>query len=133
MSEYQLPQRVHELVELIGTEATLTLMAKYGGLVLDIPRNADRAERLKDLLPSESVQKLCEYWGGDRFYVPKMDAPMRQWRDAVIHQLRPTHSINRLARHFKLSDRRVKAIVAQPAPEVQLQPPKESQLALHLD
>ena len=134
MREYQLPSRVYELAELIGMEATLTLMAKYGGLVLDIPRNANRAGRLKELLPFTAVETLCHYWGGDRFYVPKTDCAVRQWRDTEIRQLRESHSVAELALRFKLSKRGVELILASPAPEQPLLPPSsDSQLSLQLD
>jgi Mor family transcriptional regulator len=132
MSEYPLPQRVYELADLIGMDATLILMAKYGGLVLDIPRNAHRAERLKALMPYNAVEALCGYWGGDRFYVPKMDSAARQWRDTEIRRLQPSHSTAELALRFKLSYRAIEKIMAKTEPEVEIQPPTELQLTLQL-
>ena len=95
-------------------------------------RNAPRAERLKAIIPYNAVEALCGYWGGDRFYVPKMDSAARQWRDTEIRRLQPSHSTAELAIRFKLSYRAIEKIMAKTAPKMEIQPPTELQLTLQL-
>lgn len=106
-----LPKRVLEIADLIGMDNTLTLMKRWGGLVLDIPRNAERVYRLKQEMDFESVQALCAMWGGDRFYVPTLYSIERYRRDKAICDLRHSHSVSQLARQFSLSNRAIQSII----------------------
>lgn len=106
-----LPQRFHELSALIGTEDTLALMRQWGGVIVDIPRNASRANRLKALIAPSSVQALCGLYGGDRFYVPTMQSIDRLERNKAILELSHTMSASKLAKHFQLSLRCVQKVI----------------------
>ncbi|MBK8454109.1 MAG: Mor transcription activator family protein [Thiofilum sp.] len=106
-----LPKRVLELADLIGMDNTLALMRRWGGIVFDIPRNAEKASRLKQVMDGKAVQALCAMWGGDRFYVPTLYSIERYQRDKAICDLRHSHSVSQLARQFHLSNRAIEKII----------------------
>lgn len=113
----QLPQTAQDLVNLIGYDNTIILMQNWGGTYLDVPKSADKASVLLDVLPTDAVQKLCGYYSGDRIaYIPKMDTILRKARNTEIRQAHGKVSLRKLAITHKLSIRRISYIVAmQPA------------------
>ncbi|NOR70000.1 MAG: hypothetical protein GQ532_09970 [Methylomarinum sp.] len=102
-----LPPQIRQLVALIGLPETFKLLQAKGGTQLRIPKIANRAEVLPEILQDESVDLLCKAWSGKVFDVPKVDKILLQIRNQVISKARATQSASQLARSFDLTRRQI--------------------------
>lgn len=102
------------LAEMLGEAAVRTLSRDYGGLALVVPKKP--AGWVLDL-PEGVGEKLCAVYGGDRVYIPKLDAGARLKRDAaIIAAYDAGERVQDLARQYKLTERRVRTILGRPLP-----------------
>lgn len=102
-----LPPQIRQLVVLIGLPETFKLLQAKGGTQLRIPKMANRAEVLPEILQAESVDLLCKAWAGKVMDVPKVDKILLQIRNQVITKARATQSASQLARSFDLTRRQI--------------------------
>lgn len=100
-------RQIRVLVGLIGLPETLKLLEALGGTPVNIPLLACKATRLKAILSSDSIEKLCEKLGGQRLELPKNDKIMQQLRNHAIRRLRGRKSAPQLAREFNLTRRMI--------------------------
>lgn len=111
----------HDLERLIGREALLTLAQVAGGLDLYIPAKVPMDGPLLDL-PLAAQEALARYAGGTRLYIPMLSGELRRIRDAQIRAAFDRgERVQDIARRFRLSERRVWAILAAPAPQDEAQ------------
>ena len=107
----------HDLERLIGREALLTLAQVAGGLDLYIPARVPMDGPLLEL-PLAAQERLARYAGGTRLYIPKLCGELRRSRDAQIRAAYDAGKrVQDIARRFRLSERRVWAILGSPEPE----------------
>lgn len=111
----------HDLERLIGREALATLAQVAGGLDLYIPTTVPMDGPLMEL-PLEAQERLARYAGGTRLYIPMMAGRMRRARDAAIRAAYDAgECVRGIARRYRLSERRVWAILGSPAPQDEAQ------------
>jgi len=109
-----LPVTMARLKEVLGTDATLALIAAHGGGNLYVPSRLRQAHPLLQTLGPEAAARLARAYGGERVDVPKIDAVLRQLRKKDILAARKQgESIADLALRHKLSRRRVLQILAE--------------------
>ena len=107
----------HDLERLIGREALSTLAHVAGGLDLYIPAKVPMDGPLLDL-PLAAQEALARYAGGTRLYIPMLAGDLRRARDAQIRAAYDAgERVQDIARRFRLSERRVWAILGSPEPE----------------
>ncbi|TDQ40983.1 Mor transcription activator family protein [Tepidicella xavieri] len=107
----------HDLERLIGREALATLAQVAGGLDLYIPARVPMDGPLLDL-PLAAQERLARYAGGTRLYIPKLCGEMRRIRDAQIRAAYDDgERVQDIARRFRLSERRLWAILGSPQTE----------------
>lgn len=111
----------HDLERLIGREALSTLAQVAGGLDLYIPAKVPMDGPLLDL-PLAAQEALARYAGGTRIYVPMLAVPLRRARDAAIRAAYDAgERVQGIARRYRLSERRVWAILGSPEPQDEAQ------------
>lgn len=111
----------HDLERLIGREALSTLAQVAGGLDLYIPAKVPMDGPLLDL-PLAAQEALARYAGGTRIYVPMLTVPLRRARDAAIRAAYDAgERVQGIARRYRLSERRVWAILGSPEPQDEAQ------------
>ncbi|CAJ0889156.1 Mor transcription activator family protein [Ralstonia mannitolilytica] len=107
----------HDLERLIGREALSTLAQVAGGLDLYIPAKVPMDGPLLEL-PLAAQERLARYAGGTRLYIPKLCGELRRIRDAQIRAAYDDgERVQDIARWFRLSERRVWAILSAPEPQ----------------
>ncbi len=102
-----LPERMQELIDLIGLTDTYTLVCKLGGQDVYIPKYPDRS-KLIGLLPRDSVATLSEIYGGTYLALPTSRQIDNQERNqTIIKALKNGESRASVARRFGISVRQV--------------------------
>lgn len=111
----------HDLERLIGREALSTLAQVAGGLDLYIPAKVPMDGPLLEL-PLAAQERLARYAGGTRLYIPMLCGELRRIRDAQIRAASDAgERVQDIARRFRLSERRVWAILGSPEPQDEAQ------------
>ncbi len=108
----RLPPTLREIHDLVGRQATLALVERYGGTHVHVPRRCRDDHALTLLLGREPAARFIHHFAGIRLYVAKMDAVLRAARDAEIRRLYDSGlSAARLAQKYDLSERRIWSIL----------------------
>jgi Mor family transcriptional regulator len=112
-----LPQRLQEIVRLIGLQATLSLVERLGGLRIYIPAEATPEHPIAALIGVENLAKLCAEYSVDgiglRFELPNAKRALNAVRNAQIReQFAASKSVRDLAAEHRLTERHVTRIVA---------------------
>ena len=109
---WRLPPTLREIHDLLGWQGTLTLVERYGGTHVHVPRRWRNDHELTALLGREPAARFIRHFAGVRLYIAKMDAVLRAARDAEIRKLYDSGvSAARLAQKYRLSERRVWSIL----------------------
>jgi DNA-directed RNA polymerase specialized sigma24 family protein len=103
-----LPESVRELSELVGLNAALKLVDRWGGqIALYVPQRVDQDHPLAQTLGLEAAQALSRHYGGDYLRnIPRAARAMRAARDkAVLKRRGEGASPARIAQEFGLTER----------------------------
>lgn len=119
---------LRDWVQLIGLNATLAIVEKHGGTLLNIPEKAEQNADLVALIGAEKAAILGRHYGKERPLVPKALDALRAARDQAIRSQREHKSMRQLAREYGLGERRIRQItsggpspsVASPSPQPRL-------------
>lgn len=120
-----LPATALNLSRIIGTEATLKMVAEFGGTEYRVPRRefgprSERFTELIELIGEENAHAVkAEYAGEDGVYIPRCLKAMMALRnrkmvtefDELIRTNSARSSFATLARRYYLSNRQVEKIV----------------------
>lgn len=98
---------LRQMVGLIGLPATLAIVNRYGGTLLNIPRQADQNAALVALIGAENAAVLGRALGPDRLLIPKALPALTAARNRLIVQRLQTRSVRQVAREFRLGERMV--------------------------
>lgn len=98
---------LRQMVGLIGLPATLAIVNRYGGTLLNIPRQADANAALVDLIGAENAAVLGRALGPDRLLIPKALPALTAVRNQLIVQQLQTRSVRQVAREFRLGERMI--------------------------
>ncbi|MFI8744506.1 Mor transcription activator family protein [Pseudomonas sp. NPDC077186] len=131
-----LPQQIHEIAQVIGLPGALRLVQELGGTTWEFAKGANRngsirVAALAEILGEEAASLLTQHLGGEKIYIPRCAAALRQQRDLEIHRqfeqavregVTANTVVAELARAYTLSDRRVwrilKALPTNPTPDL---------------
>lgn len=108
----KLPPPTHEvahLVALIGPEATLALVERWGGTRLYVPMRADPKSDLWRVVGEDAARYLSERWGREQIEVPGG----RQWRILAYRARGMSHAD--IARATGCTERNVRRTLARAA------------------
>lgn len=109
-----LPPSLKDLVDVIGLPAAQALVSEYGGVRLTVPLKMPEDHQLAELLGIEAARKLAHHYGLERLDIPNAKAAIMAVRNK---QMRQDHadgvSARRLARRYRLTERRVWEILAE--------------------
>ncbi|MBF0273459.1 MAG: hypothetical protein HQL98_15530 [Magnetococcales bacterium] len=112
-----IPDSLQELVRVVGAEGALRLVAGFGGLTLALPTRLKPDGDLVRLLGWETAEALVAWGGGDRIYIPRAERALRCLRDQEIRRrVDAREPVADLARQYRLSERRIWAILKMPDP-----------------
>lgn len=90
MSTDNLPPSIRDLVDLVGFSATMALVKAYGGIHINkVPVHGAREHgairaRLIELMGEEAALKLIQVYSGERLYIARCEAALRDERDRRI-------------------------------------------------
>lgn len=112
-----------EFADLIGDEATAKLVAKVGGLQLDIPKKAS-GSKLAGIIGEENAAIIIREFGNGKVVLPQSGMRGTSGRKARAKEmLRAGHSISEVAVAFDLHIRTVSNYKAEMADTAQLDLP----------
>lgn len=111
-----LPAAAHELIEVIGLQACINLVASRGGQEFKVPEviggESREWKRLVDAVGYDAATKLVERCAGTAVYVPMCKAALREERDRTILQLREDGaSLDALGSQFNMTRRHLFRII----------------------
>lgn len=107
-----LPAVLQEFVSLIGIDATMRLVHRFGGTRVRIPLTATADHALAELIGMDQLVKLCDRFKGHRFDLPKAYAALLHIRNAKILAEYGPKSTRQLALEHGLTERQIWNIVA---------------------
>jgi len=125
------PRTLLDMVAIIGVEASLQLVAHFGGSTLEIPadpfgRGKNAFANLECALGHDAAVKLCKAYAYERVYVPRRAAELRAQRNQkIVREFNAGVSVPELTKRHHLSDRWVWRILKSTSLEAQ-----QSQLPL---
>lgn len=140
-----LPETGRDLVDLIGLDATLSLVEAIGGTTFPVPhRKNPEGEKRHSLLEKfcgeEQALDLCKRYGGTRLYIPNCKKALIRIRNiCMIHEFvdrkKAGESANSIiadmAPRYRLADRNIWHIVNKTTvDEWNLTPDPDEQLSL---
>lgn len=100
------------MVEVIGVDATLSLVNEYGGIAVHIPNKAKPSHVMVELIGDDNFKELCKYFGGAQFSFPRCVHLLRAVRDEKILAERKAGKTNfKIARDNALTERQVRRIL----------------------
>ncbi len=104
---------VSELVEVLGSQSTEALRAKFGGQELYVPRSMPSDHRLVDELGSEAANLLAQFYGGISISIPKGN-PRRQRAIKLLAEVKAGRlSLNEVASETGYTVRHLYALRAK--------------------
>jgi Mor family transcriptional regulator len=107
-----LPKVLQEFVRLIGLQATMLLVDKFGGLRIYIPLNATPDHHFAQLIGFANLERLSKVYGREQhFELPKAERALIVLRNAKIRDEYRFKSLRQLAAEHGLTERHVTRIV----------------------
>lgn len=100
------PAEIHVWTDLIGIEATISLMEQHGGIPIRVPKKPTPESRLARDIGLDAAVALSREYGGDLIRVPLA----KNWRVRYYHA--QEMSLNEIARRIGCYQRTVAAILA---------------------
>lgn len=114
---HKLPENLRTIIQLTDYRTAMTLVQRFGGHDYAFPpvKAVSESHELSILLGFNNLKKLCQFWNGDRVYIPKPDRYIGLLRDQRIKQdleeLGTTSSIqDKLAEKYKVTPRWIRKI-----------------------
>lgn len=104
-----LPDAAHELIEVIGLQATIDLVRAHGGDEIPVPAVVDGDSRawaiLEESVGHEAARKLVESrFKGTRVYVPMCSAALRAARDReIVRRIDAGEPFGEVRRTFRMT------------------------------
>lgn len=107
-----LPGVLRQMADLIGLQATLTIVKHYGGVRLYVPRNMTPEHILAKMIGFPAACKLSKEYGGvDHFDIPRAVAAIRNARDAdIARKLSMGKSARDLAIEYQMTERGINKV-----------------------
>ncbi|MBN2684596.1 MAG: hypothetical protein JXR40_04910 [Pontiellaceae bacterium] len=113
---------LRELERVIGLDATLALVDRWGGINLYIPQTVPEGHTLAEAIGKEEAEKLSRYFGGDHISMPKAEEYRRLKRDHEIYRKKKSGvKANVLAREYGLTQRHIWQIISTEKDRIQRQ------------
>jgi len=114
IDERLLTPMLRRLVRSIGLPNTLTLLAKRGGLPLEVPRRGRSSYILVELIGETAADLLAEEFAGtEAITLPMADKLHAQIRNRAIRAERSTASLSALASRYGLTRRQIVNIAGE--------------------
>ena len=106
-----LPERVVELVDVIGLTAALKLVEAHGGTHIWVPKHARLGHWLAILIGLEALERLCAYYDSTQVEIPLCAKMLRMIKErAIVAEFEQGASNNQLARKHGTTDRTIRRI-----------------------
>jgi hypothetical protein len=105
-----LPAEMAEICEVIGFQATLKLVAAYGGRNLNVPKVMTLIHPLYTLLGDKAIALSFRFPG--RIYISSCRKMKGRARKRLLESMRFTHTREQMAQIFEVSERRIYQILA---------------------
>lgn len=117
LSTNLLPKLLQDFVRLIGLEATMLLVERFGGLRIYIPLHPTPEHHFAQLIGFDNLVKLSGEFGREtHFELPKAQQALLAVRNAKMRSEYGPKSLRVLAAEYKLTERQVTRIVGADLP-----------------
>lgn len=114
LSAQQLPESLTEIAEIIGLPSTLTLVEKWGGTRIFIPRQVAAQHKLANLLGFEQARKMSRHFGGETLTIARAANVIRSIRNREItRRYDEGEGVRLLAVEHNLTERQIYTILSQ--------------------
>jgi Mor family transcriptional regulator len=112
-----LPSSLRFLAEQgVSVRSILALIGRFGGETLKVPSKDAENSELGRVIGGEDARKVIKFWGGASVYLPRATSLHNFIRDREIRRMRREGATNvAIARHFYITERTVRAILARTA------------------
>lgn len=107
---------LRDMVQLVGLQPTLAIVAQHGGTRLWFPNDPKPDSPMVKLVGIDNARRLCLHFGADRPTIPKAKAALQALRDADIRANPEGLSVPQLALKYGLIERRIYQIRGDAAP-----------------
>ncbi|MCA0213117.1 MAG: hypothetical protein LCH79_08075 [Proteobacteria bacterium] len=117
LSTNLLPKLLQDFVRLIGLQATMLLVERFGGLRIYIPLHPTPEHHFAQLIGFDNLVKLAGEFGREtHFELPKAQQALLAVRNAKMRSEYGPKSLRVLAAEYKLTERQVTRIVGADIP-----------------
>jgi hypothetical protein len=106
MTEIRPPVELAWLTDVIGADAALVMIERFGGTRLRIPVQPDKPTLLSEAVGIEAQAKLVAAFGGDRLRIPLL-----KWWRARIYRWEQGMSIPQIARKLGMVESGVQSLL----------------------
>ncbi|WP_027184446.1 Mor transcription activator family protein [Desulfovibrio inopinatus] len=107
-----LPDNIQYMANAVGRQAMLTLSFVLGGRELYIPHQIRSDHALSHLLGKDAAERLSEYYGGEKIFIPTRSVFVRQDRDRrILEAYTRGDSISKMAREFRTSRKTIRFVL----------------------
>lgn len=117
LAAQHLPDSLADVVEIIGIEATLSLVEKLGGTRVYIPDGMSPSHHLVRLVGHKAAYALANAMPGETVDLPRCVNAVRAARDAQIRAERDSSTVRNLALKYGLTERQIYSILADGEPQ----------------
>lgn len=114
VAQEHLPETAQKIHDLVGLEAMVRLVNKWGGCHLDFPRHRESfqtsmiVQAVADEIGQADAFKVAEMFQGTRLHVPKCQKALQKLVEAQIKaELDKNTPAHVLARRFNLTERSI--------------------------
>lgn len=112
--EFIFTKSMQPIVEAVGYDLALTLVARFGGTELRIPRHPDERDAIAQCIGVEAATRLAETFSSGRCELPRCAAWLQARRDEEISvRYNGGETQAELARRFRLTERHIRRILRE--------------------
>lgn len=119
-----MPPSAQTLVDVLGMNAALSLIERFGGLDYHVPKSlhADSAKRLAEVIGVSATKAFIHHYGGERVYINRCDSLRVYLRNQAFFSamlakmeagMSQTAAIHELAPVFNFSERHAYNIIKE--------------------
>lgn len=105
--------RAKELANVIGLEAVLILIDKFGGTAIWVPKNSKPDHRYSLLIGFEAFQKLTRYYGDTSVEIDRCVALIRDARNQKIKDDSKALTNRDIAQKYSTTERHIRRILSK--------------------
>ena len=114
LSESEFPESLTEIKDIIGYQGAMTILSKYSGIRLFIPKNMKSDHKLAKLLGLEQANLMSRHFGGETISIVRAVRAKRAVRNKeIIRRYDAGEKVPDIAQDVELTERQIYVILGQ--------------------